>query len=111
MQPEVNATFISKGPNSEECAALRRTASERGLSEEVCGRSALCGLLGGEEEASGAHLQAQGALVYLEGQVHPSLQVTLEVHVAPVAPGTPLVLKGTYKNKGSGTEQRQAVTV
>lgn len=40
------------------------------------------------------HLQAQGALVYPEGQVHPSLQVTLEVHVAPVAPGTPLVLSG-----------------
>lgn len=38
------------------------------------------------------YLQAHGALVCLEGQVHPSLQVTLEVHVAPVAPGTPLVL-------------------
>lgn len=74
-------------------------------------RSPLCGLLGGEEEASGAHLQAQGALVYPEGQVHPSLQVTLEVHVAPVAPGTPLVLKGTYKNRGSGMEQYQSVTV
>lgn len=74
-------------------------------------QSALCGLLGGEEEASEAYLQAHVALVCLEGQVHPSLQVTLEVHVAPVAPGTPLVLKGTYKNKGSGTEKYQAMTV
>lgn len=40
------------------------------------------------------NLQAQGGLVCLEGQVHPSLQVTLEVHVAPVALGTPLVLSG-----------------
>lgn len=38
------------------------------------------------------NLEDQGALVCLEGQVNPSLQVTQEVHAAPVAPGIPLVL-------------------
>lgn len=49
------------------------------------------------------HLEDQRALVCLQGQANPSLQVTQEVHAAPEAPGIPWVL-GTYKHEVTGTE-------
>lgn len=61
--------------------------------------------LRGDDWELEAYLEDQGAPVCLEGQANPSLQVTQEVHVAPVALGIPLVL-GTDKNEGTGTQSK-----
>ena len=52
-----------------------------------------------------AYLEDPGALVCLEVQVNPCLQVAQEFQGALVVLGIPWVLKGTNEKKGTGMKQ------